>query len=204
MTGVERLQHVEGLAAANFADDDAVGTHAQRAANEIAHTDRTGAFCVGGACLQPHDVRLTEPQLGRLLDRDDALTGIDRRRERVQQRRLARARRPGHEQVPPTAHRGPDKSLRFAAEVERVETDGTRREAADREAGSVRCEWRENGMYPRAVGETRVGNGRRPVEAQTERSDDPLREPRDLRPVEPEIDRNQAPGALHVRRARDH
>ena len=73
MAGVERLEHVERLAAAHLADDDAVGTHAQRAAHEIAHADRADALGVRRTRLEPHDVRLREAQLGGLLDRDDPL-----------------------------------------------------------------------------------------------------------------------------------
>ena len=72
VSGVAGLQHVERLAPADLADDDAIGSHAQRAAHEIAHADRAGSLGVRGPGLEPHDVRLDEPQLGRLLDRDDA------------------------------------------------------------------------------------------------------------------------------------
>ena len=36
---VHRLHHVEGLGAADLADDDAVGTHAERVADEVALRD---------------------------------------------------------------------------------------------------------------------------------------------------------------------
>ena len=78
MAGVERLEHVERLAAADLADDDAVGPHAQRGAHEIAHRDRACALGVGRPRFEPHDVRLREAELGGLLDRDDALVGGDR------------------------------------------------------------------------------------------------------------------------------
>ena len=55
--------------------------------------------------LEPHDVRLREPQLGRLLDGDDAFGVRDRLRQRVEQGGLARARRPGHQEVPSRADR---------------------------------------------------------------------------------------------------
>ena len=39
MAGVHRLQHVERLGAAHLADDDAVGAHAQRVAQQVALGD---------------------------------------------------------------------------------------------------------------------------------------------------------------------
>ena len=35
VAGVHRLEHVQGLGAAYFADDDAVGPHAQAVANQV-------------------------------------------------------------------------------------------------------------------------------------------------------------------------
>jgi len=45
------------------------------------------------AALDPDDMRLAHLQLGRFLDRYDALTRVDRARERVAAGRLAGARR---------------------------------------------------------------------------------------------------------------
>ena len=73
VTGVERLEHVERLAAAHLADDEAVGTHAQRGPDQRPHRDPARTLGVGRTGLEPHDVRLREPELGRLLDGDHAL-----------------------------------------------------------------------------------------------------------------------------------
>ena len=54
MPGVHRLQHVEGLCAADLADDDAVGAHAQRVAHELALPDLTNSFDVGRARFHLH------------------------------------------------------------------------------------------------------------------------------------------------------
>ena len=92
VAGVHRLQHVERLAAAHLADDDAVGPHAQRVADQIALRDLAASFQTGGAGFQPHDVRLLQLQFRGVLDGDDALADIDQPRQRVQQRGLARSR----------------------------------------------------------------------------------------------------------------
>ena len=73
VAGVHRLEHVERLAAADLADDDAVGPHAQRVAHQVAGRDLALALDVGRPALEPDDVPLLQPQLGRVLDGDDAL-----------------------------------------------------------------------------------------------------------------------------------
>ncbi len=49
MTGVHGLQHVERRRVANLADDDAVRTHAERVADEVADRDLPLALHVGRA-----------------------------------------------------------------------------------------------------------------------------------------------------------
>ncbi len=93
------LEHVEGLAAAHLADDDAVGAHAQGVAYEVADGDAAVALDVGRARFEADDVRLLELEFGGVLDGDDALALGDEPGERVQQGRLAGARRPGDDHV---------------------------------------------------------------------------------------------------------
>ena len=99
VAGVHRLKHVQCLGSADLADDDAVGTHAKRVANELADCDLALAFDVLGPRLESEDVPLVEPQLGRVLDRDDAILVRDRRRHRVQQGRLTGTRAARDEDV---------------------------------------------------------------------------------------------------------
>ena len=89
--GVHRLQHVEGLGAADLPDDDAVGAHAQRVAQELALRDLTDSFDVRRARFHLHDVRLLQTQLNGVFDRDHPLVGVDVLRHRIQQCRLAGA-----------------------------------------------------------------------------------------------------------------
>src|SRR5262249_32487112 len=90
--------------AAALADDDAVGTHAQRVAQEVALGDLAAALDVAGPGLQPAHVRLLELELGRILDGYDALGGGDERRQAVEQRGLARSRAARDEDVQPRPH----------------------------------------------------------------------------------------------------
>ena len=73
VAGVHRLHHVEGFGATHLTDDDAVGAHTQGVAHQVALRHLALAFQAGRARLQAHDVALLQPQLRRVLDRDDAL-----------------------------------------------------------------------------------------------------------------------------------
>ena len=88
VAGVHRLEHVERLGAADLADDDAVGPHPERVANEVADAHLALALDVRRARLERDDVPLEQPKLGRVLDRDDPLLAGDERGDGVQERRL--------------------------------------------------------------------------------------------------------------------
>ena len=77
VAGVHRLEHVERLAAADLADDDAVGPHTQEFRTRSRDRDLALAFDVGRARLEADDVRLLQLQFGGVLDRDDALVRRD-------------------------------------------------------------------------------------------------------------------------------
>lgn len=100
------LDHVESLAAAALADDDAVGALAQRMDDELSDGDLALALDIGAACGLAHDMGLLETQLRRVLDRDDALVVRDEGGTGVEQRRLARARAAGDDDVHAAEHDG--------------------------------------------------------------------------------------------------
>ena len=77
MAGVHRLQQVEGLGSAHFADDDPLGAHTQAVLDQVAHGDLALAFEVGRAGFQAHHVRLLQLQFGGVLAGDDALVVVD-------------------------------------------------------------------------------------------------------------------------------
>ena len=64
MSGVHCLQHVETFFTANFAEHDAVGTHAKRVDDELALTHGTIAFHVGRPRFKANDMLLLERELG--------------------------------------------------------------------------------------------------------------------------------------------
>ena len=67
---VHRLEHVQGLGAADLADDDPVRTHAQRVPDELADADIALALDVRRPSLERDHVLLLELELGGVLDRD--------------------------------------------------------------------------------------------------------------------------------------
>ena len=71
MTGVHRLQHVQGLATPDLADDNAVGP-SQRVPYQVANTGLALALDVGGR-LSSWTVVLLQLELDRVFDRDDPL-----------------------------------------------------------------------------------------------------------------------------------
>ena len=104
MAGVHGLDHVERLGAAALADDDPVGPHSQRVLDQVGRRHGPAALDIAGTRLQAHDVVLLQLQLGRVFDRDDAMIGMDEARERVQERRLARAGPARDDDVQPRLH----------------------------------------------------------------------------------------------------
>ena len=106
MARIHRLEHVERLGTTALADDDAIRTHPECVAEEVADRDLAVTFHVGRARLERDDMHLLQAKLGGILDRHDALSCGDVRRKRIQERRLARAASSSHDDVQPTAHAG--------------------------------------------------------------------------------------------------
>ena len=98
MPGVERLEQIGGLGAPDLADDDVVGPVAERVAHQVA--DRYGCFRADGPGLEADAVRAVDPELERVLDRDDPLVLGEQFDEGVQERGLPRTGPPGDEDVP--------------------------------------------------------------------------------------------------------
>ena len=89
VAGVHRLQHVERLTAADLADDDPVRAHPERVAHQVADRDLATSLHVRGAGLERDDMRLREPELRSVLDRDQALLVGDEARQHPEERGLA-------------------------------------------------------------------------------------------------------------------
>ena len=187
MARVHRLEHVERLGAADLSDDDAIGTHAQRVPHEIPDGDCPFSLDVRRPSLEPEHVALIELQLGGILDRHDPLVVRDRRRERVQQRRLPRAGTTRDEDVQlrlDAPLEEVDRLLAQRAEVDHVlEAEALARELADREQRPGQRERMDDRVDTRAVRQARVDHRRRLVDAPSDLGDHPVDDAAEVRVV---------------------
>src|SRR5262245_57982622 len=160
MPCVHRLKHVERFAAAHFANDDAFRAHAQTVTDEIARGHFTFPLDVWRSCFQSYHVRLTQLQLRRVLDRDDAFAWWYEARENIEQCRLAGAGAARHYYVEPRTH----DRLQHACDVfvhrtqprqvlDRQQFDC---EATNRHHGPVDREWWDDGVDARPVFQARI------------------------------------------------
>ena len=104
MPGIHRLQHVQSLTAANFADDNSIGPHAQSIDNQIARHDTSMSFNIRRASFHANNMVLVQNQFGRIFDRDNAFMIRNRFRDGSQKRRLARACAAGNQDILATSH----------------------------------------------------------------------------------------------------
>ena len=183
VTNVQRRQQVDALGAANFADDEPVGPHAQGFANERAKFDRAGTFDVRRPRLEPNDVRVLGPELGRIFDNHQPFNRVDATEQRRQQCRLPVP-------VPPVTMN--DRRARtIAASSQRRARSRCRRAVSSanekaRRRGTRndkqicgRHRW-QHGVQPDAVGQPDVGTRHRVVEPPAGRGRQPNRQPSQL------------------------
>ena len=178
MAGVHGLQHVERFLAADLTHDDPVRPHTQGVHDQVALPHAALAFDILRTCFEAYDVSLTEHQFGRILDRHDPLGVPDEAGEDVEERRLACTGAARDDDVQPAADcclQEVEHVLRHRIardEVLRSEPIGAK--AANRHAGAVERERRDDGVHARAVLQTRVHHRARFVDAAADRADDPL------------------------------
>ena len=72
VSGVERLQQIEGFPAANLTQEDAVRSQPERRLQKIANRDRRQTWLLA-AGLEPNQIRFSDLDLGGVFDQDDAL-----------------------------------------------------------------------------------------------------------------------------------
>jgi hypothetical protein len=158
--GVHRLKHVERLAAANLADNDPIRTHAQGVADEVADGDRASTLHVGRSSLEAEHVRLGQPQLGGVLDRDDPFIVRDERRQDAEKRGLPRAGASGHDDVGATPHACREERERprteRAAKHELLGPERHGRELPDVESRTAERKGRHDRVHPAAVRQSSI------------------------------------------------
>ena len=166
---VHRLEHVQGLGAADLADDDPVGAHAQGVPDELADADLALSFDVRRPRLERDHVLLLELELGRILDRDDALVTGDERRHRVERRRLTGTGTARDQDVQLALHAGGEELCRLRRD--RPERDqvvhrvGVSRELPDRQRRALERQRWDDRVHAGAVRQARVDHRRGLVHA---------------------------------------
>src|SRR5690554_4927001 len=176
VTGVHRLEHVQGLRATDLTDDDAVGTHTQGVPDQITDPHLTLALDVGGPGLQCEHVLLMELQLGGVLHGDDALVTGDVAGQHVQGGGLTGTGTTGDDDVEAATDAGPEEvgdPLGEGAELDEVgfliKVDG---ELANSEVRPADRQGMDDGVDTGAVGETGVHHRRRLVDTPADLTDD--------------------------------
>ena len=163
--GVHGLQHIQRFGAAALADDDAVGPHTQRGADQLALVDAALFVQIGRAGFELHHVPLLQLQFGGVFNGDDALVFGDEARQRVQRGRFAGT----------GSARDQDGGLRLDARRQKFQHAGRQRlvgdhlvggddvaaEAADAERWAVERQRRNDGVDARSVEQARIDDGLR-------------------------------------------
>ena len=203
MARVHGLEHVEGLASTNLTHDDAVRTHTEGVANELADLHFPGALDVGRTRFEWKDVFLVELELLGILHRHDALAVGDEAGENVQERGLPGTGTAAHNSVQPTTYTQVDELRDLWSE--RAETDqvvdGVRvlGELPDRHERAADGERVHDDVHAGAVGKTRIHHRVRFVDAPANLAHDLVDDAADVYLVH-EAHRRllDAAGALHV------
>ena len=105
----------------HLADDDVVGPVAERVPHQVA--DRDGGLGADSPGLEAEAVGAVDPEFERVLDGDDPLVFGQQLDQRVEERRLARARASGDQDVPAGQEGrpgGPEDRLRQRAHAHQV------------------------------------------------------------------------------------
>jgi len=71
VASVHGLEHVQGFPASHLADDNSVGTHAERISDEMPDSDFSLPRWVGRFALEPDDVLRVQLELGGIFNGDD-------------------------------------------------------------------------------------------------------------------------------------
>ena len=118
MAGVDRAQKRERFGAPQFANDDAVGAHAERGRKEIIGCDT--CFAQFAPCGEQTDaIGMAHIEFGRILDQDQSLVVRDLANERIQKSCLAR-RGPARDQDVFPRQNGRRQQSRHVARVEKL------------------------------------------------------------------------------------
>src|ERR1700722_5381897 len=178
MTGRHRLQHIEHLAAADLANDNAVRPHTQGILHQVALTDFALAFNVRRPRFEPDHVRLLKTQFCGVFDRHDSLVGWDKQRQAVEHGRFAGAGAAANQDIEARANDGAQELDYFGYDGllldQVVDVEALAAESANRERRSIERQRWNDGVDSRAVGQARIDHRRRFVDPASDLRHDPI------------------------------
>ena len=203
VTGVHGLEHVERFSATDLTDDDAVGSHTQRVAHEVADLDLALALDVGRARFHREHMVLVELELLGVLDGDDALVSRDEARQHVEQGRLPGAGTAADDDVEAALHALVDEVRDLGRERPEADevVDGVRvlRELSDGHERPADRQRVHDHVHTGTIGEAGVDHGVRLVDASADLADDLVDDPPEVRLVdELHVGERELAAALHV------
>ncbi len=165
---VERLQENNYLWASDLPDHQAVGTHAERLADEIVQCHASGAFHVRRTGLQPHDMRMGRFQLGGVFDEEESFGRVHQGQHAAQEGGLAGSGTAGDQERGARLDQGGED---FGAlgwdgpgRYQLVQGERATPGQPERQARATRGHRRQDGMEPDPARQTGVGVGGRVVE----------------------------------------
>ena len=169
MAGVHGLEHVERLSTSHLADHDAIGSHAQGVAYQVADLDLTPTLHIGGPALEADHVPLVELQLHRVLNCDNALVLGNEAREHVEKRGLAGTRSAANQDVELAfdyrAHQVGNPGRQGPEPDEIVHLKRILGEHPDRQHRPINGQRRNDGVHTGAIWKPGVDHGRGLVDA---------------------------------------
>jgi hypothetical protein len=101
VTGVHGLQHVNRFTRTDFTYNNAIGSHAQRIANEVPNGSFSGTFSICWSTFESQNMATREPKFGGVFDRDHPFIRRNERSDRIEQRGFPCSRASAHDDVAP-------------------------------------------------------------------------------------------------------
>ena len=176
VASIHGLEHIEGFAAAAFADDDAVGAHTEGIAHEIADGNGSAAFDIGRSGFKADEVRLCESKFGRVFDGQDSFGMRQVIREDIEECRLTGSGTACDDDIFPKQNADSEKfahGIGDCAESDQIPVEElSLGEFTDCDAGTVERKGVDDAVDARSVGETGIDVGLGFIDAPTERGDD--------------------------------
>ncbi|MNZ48618.1 hypothetical protein D3C78_663660 [compost metagenome] len=202
VTSIHRRQHIKHFNTTNLAQQNTIRAHAQGVANQLAGFDFAMALGIRRAGFQAHHMRVVQLQFSDILNAHQPFMWGDQLAEDIEQSSLAGAGAAADQDVAAPRHRQVEK-------IEDVLVNGARGQQVsafehvlakltDRQARTIQCHRRDDGIDPAAIGHTRVDHRRGFVQTPAQGRKDALHHALDMMGVDKaQVSLLQHAAALH-------